>query len=197
VNLEQERLPRNKTGTAGKKWWFSNILSFIFITVGFTLLVYFGVTQASMIDGVSSAKNGFYQTEMSRAELPADLPFPAMLPFEAVSISTEKTIKFTDNTTYIIAIKGADEQSMLVRYTPGAQFVDQTDPDLPETMKETTVDISAVKIKGNAGNYHEARYESILSWQEDDISVTISYHIGESDEMMGKEELITVAESFK
>jgi hypothetical protein len=197
VNLEQERLPRNKTGTAGEKWWLPKVLTFIFITAGLTLLVYFGVTQAGKTDGVSSVKNGFHKTEMSNGEFPADLPFPEMLPFEAIEISPEKTNKFTDNTTYIVSIKGAEEKLIVVRYTPGTQFVDQTDPALPEEMKETSVDVKAVKVEGNAGNYHETKYESILSWQEDDYAVTISYHRGGSGEIVGKEELITVAESFK
>ncbi|WP_421379458.1 hypothetical protein ACOJQI_15515 [Bacillus salacetis] len=188
---------RNRTGTVSEKLWFSKVLSFLFITAGIALLGYFGGTQAGLIETGNSAPDGFYKTERAQAELPADLTFPEIVPFEASEISSVKKWELAESTTYIIVIKGAEEQELMIRYTPGAQFIDQTDPDLPEAIKETSVEIEAAEVNGTAANYHETRYESFLSWQEEDTSVTISYRQGISDEKLGKDELIMVAGSFK
>jgi hypothetical protein len=185
---------------AGKKFSFPQALSFVFIAACLSVFTYFGGTQLGMIDGGNTGSSGSLKTEISQAALgvPDDLGFPSHIPFEVSEITPFKKYSFGESTSfYRVVFLGEQDQKLKIDYSPGVQMVDQTDESLPEAVKETSVEIEAVKINGAIGNYHETRYESFLSWQDGNTSITITYEKGSSDKKAGKAEMAGVARSFQ
>lgn len=184
-----------------RKFWLAKTLSVVFIAASFSLLMFFGAAESGLIvrGNGEAAPSGFFKTERGQIELPSQLKFPEFVPFEVADTSPVEKIEMEapSLSPYWIKIEGMEEQVLHLRYTPGARFVDQTDENLPEAVRETSVEIEAVKVNGKVGNYHETRFSNILSWQEEDVSMTISYDRGGSDKMLGKSALILVAESLK
>ncbi|WP_456274124.1 hypothetical protein [Bacillus sp. AK031] len=190
-----------KVVSTSRKLPFPQALSFVFIAACLSLFTYFGGTQLGLMDGGNSASSGDFKNEISQAALgwPVNFGYPVKVPFEVAEIHPLKEYSFGDVRTpfYRLVITGVQDQEMIIEYSPGVQMVDQTDESLPEGVRETSVEIEAVKINGAIGNYHETTYESFLNWQDGDTAVTISYEKGSSEKMAGKEELTRVAQSFQ
>ncbi|MGM0846086.1 MAG: hypothetical protein ACQEUT_14005 [Bacillota bacterium] len=200
--MENKNINEVKSTHSGKrKFWFARFLSIIFISACLSLLVFFGAAESGLLVAGNGAAvpSGFYTAERPQAQLPPQLKFPELVPFKVVEAYLVEESK--EDAPYPmphwLRLKGEKEQVLHLRYTPGAVFVDQTDENLPKAIKESSVEIQAVKVNGRAGNYHETGTSSFLSWQDGDVSVTISYERGSSDEKIGSFEMITIAESFK
>ncbi|MGF2617000.1 hypothetical protein FZC84_04000 [Rossellomorea vietnamensis] len=200
--MKNYKLQESASIRSGKrKFWFAKTLSGVFIAACLSLFVFFGAANLGLIETENgdSVPSGFYKTDRDQLELPAELKFPEIIPFVMTEISLVENAGMEAHSPapYWIKIEGKEEQVLHLSYTPGARFVDQTDEDLPESIRETSVEIEALKVNGTVGNYHETRFSSILSWQEEDVSVTVSYEKGGSDKMIGSSELLAVAESFR
>jgi hypothetical protein len=173
-----------------KKPALQPVMSAVFMLACLTFFVYLGGTQSGLFkDWNNTTQADFHQLELTVDEndkkWSEEIKLPTVAPFEVVD-RTYKSTQEEGLEHLSIELIGPKKQTLTIKMMIG---IESGSPKIYE----------AIKIGDTTGSYRENREwrTSNLTWFKDGIFYTMGYNPRKSDVILGKEEMVKVAESFK
>jgi hypothetical protein len=187
--LEEIHSGRSKS-SHGRKPVLAPVMSAVFMFACISLFVYFGGSQLGIFDnGKNASQADFQQVDLHDNENDPKwiekIKLPTLIPFEVV----DRTYKHTPQDGFdILSVKlsGPEKQSLTITQDVGLE-------------SGTPAMYEPVKIGDVTGSYRENKElrSSQLLWYKDGTFYSIRYNPRTSDVLLGKRDLVRIAESFQ
>jgi hypothetical protein len=166
------------------------VMSAVFMLACLSLFVYFGGSQLGIFEnGKNASQADFQQVDLHDEENDSKwsekIKLPTLIPFEAV----DRTYKHTPQDgfdIFSVKLSGPEKQRLTITLDVGLESA-------------TPAMYEPVKIGDVTGSYRENKEwnTSHLIWYKDGILYSIGYNPRSSDVVLGKADMVRIAESFQ
>jgi hypothetical protein len=189
-NILDEIYSGKSKSSHSRKPVLAPVMSAVFMFACLSLFVYFGGSQLGIFDnGKSASQADFQQVDLHVNENDSKwiekIKLPTMVPFEIVN----RTYKHTPQDgfdIFSVKLSGPEKQRLTITQDVG---LESATPAMHEP----------AKIGDVTGSYRENKElrSSQLAWYKDGILYSIRYNPRTSDVLLGKRDLVRIAESFQ
>ncbi|MEL3974484.1 hypothetical protein AAEO50_19515 [Rossellomorea oryzaecorticis] len=166
------------------------VMSAVFMFACLSLFIYFGGSELGIFDnGKNASQTNFQHVDLHDNENDPNwikkIKLPTLVPFEVV----DRTYKHTPQDgfdIYSVKLSGPERQRLTIAQDVGLESA-------------TPAMYEPVKIGDVTGSYRENKElgTSHLIWYKDGVLYSIGYNPRTSDVLLGKGDLVSIAESFK